>query len=110
MGTGLTREKRTQFQREKEDELGAIAYRFNKRENREVILVGPPRSGKEQLLRMLCDKKYKKKYDERETARIGYKLYSTVKSNYKHLHPISFTVTSTPGTFLKHQRASEKYF
>ena len=97
MGLGITREKQLQFQREKSDELSAINYRFNRREDREIILVGPPQVGKEQLMRALCDKEFKKSYTERETARLGYKLYSTVKSNYKHLNPISFTVTTTPG-------------
>lgn len=82
--------------------MNQIRYQFDHREDREIIIMGPAKSGKEQLLRVLCDKPFNKGYKERETARIGYKLYSTVKSNYNHLHPISFTVTTAPGNWLKH--------
>lgn len=58
----------------------------------------------------LCDMKFSKKYTENETAKIGYKLFSTIKSNYQHLYPIAFTVTVTPGSFIKHLRAAPKYF
>lgn len=73
-------------------------------------MVGPVKCGKTQLMNQLCDLPFSKHYDMHETAKIGYKLFSTVKSNYKHLHPISFTVVVTPGEFIKHRRAAEKYF
>jgi len=62
------------------------------------------------LMHALCDLPFKNKYEENETAKIGYKLFSTVKSNYPHLNPISFTVVVTPGNFIKFKRASQKYF
>jgi hypothetical protein len=48
-------------------------------------------------MNQLCDLPFSDVYTENETAKIGYKLFSTVKSNYRHLNPIAFTVTVTPG-------------
>lgn len=107
---GLTRDKARQFSRERSQELEAIKYKFDDRENRQIVLVGPNKAGKTQLMNLLCDLKFSRQYTENETAKIGYKLFSTVKSNYQHLYPIAFTVVVTPGQFIRHKRASEKYF
>lgn len=97
---------RKKFETEKNEELKAIKYKFENREYRDIVLLGPPKSGKLQLMNALCDLKFWKGYEENETAKIGYKLFSTVKSNYEHLNPIAFNVCVTPGSFIKHKRAS----
>ena len=106
MGIGLPRQKAAQFSRERSQELRAVRHKFDDRENRQIVLLGPSQSGKTMLMHALCDLPFKNKYEENETAKIGYKLFSTVKSNYPHLNPISFTVVVTPGSFIKFNRAS----
>ena len=97
MGLGLPRQKSLQFNQERKKELRSVRYKFDNREDREIVMLGPAGCGKTQLMNSLCDIKFSKKYEENETAKIGYKLFSTVKSNYRHLNPISFTVVVTPG-------------
>ena len=58
----------------------------------------------------LTDIPFSDHYSEGETAEMAYKLFSTVKSSYKHLNPIAFEVLVTPGQFLKHLRCAEQYF
>ena len=58
----------------------------------------------------LCDGKFEDTYVAEETATLGYKLFSTVKSKHEHLYPISFRMINTPGTLLRTKRASDLYF
>ena len=58
----------------------------------------------------LTDISFSENYEENETAKMAYKLFSTVKSSYRHLNPIAFEVLVTPGQFIKHLRCADQYF
>lgn len=58
----------------------------------------------------LADTGFTEAYTADETAKLGYKVFSTVKSEHPHLNPISFLMTDTPGSLLRTKRAAENYF
>lgn len=41
MGAGITREKARLFKREHKEEMLNIKYKFDQRENRNIVLIGP---------------------------------------------------------------------
>ena len=62
------------------------------------------------LMAQLADTPFTEQYTADDTAKLAYKLFSTVKSNHKHLYHISFKMTDTPGTLIRTQRAADHYF
>ena len=79
-------------------------------EQRNITIVGPPQAGKSQLMNALDDIDFNEGYVADETAKLGYKMFNTVRSEHDHLHPIAFQMTDTPGTLIRHKRACEHYF
>ena len=58
----------------------------------------------------LSDNKFNESYVAEETASLGYKVFSTVKSKHQHLYPISFRMINTPGSMIRTLRATDHYF
>ena len=56
-----------------------------------------------------CDKEGMP-YVANETAKLGFKLFSTIKSAHPHMNPIAFEMIDTPGSLLRTSRAVELYF
>jgi ATPase subunit of ABC transporter with duplicated ATPase domains len=110
MGNSAISQKiRKAYQERRNDHL-QTRVRFNQTETRRILLVGPSKSGKTQLMNRLVGIPYSDKYVETETAVISHKLFSTTKSDQERLNPIAFKVFDVPGTFIKHKRAADYYF
>ena len=45
-----------------------------------------------------------------ESAQMGFKVYSTNESRYKHLKPMSVHCVDTPGSFMRTEIATDYYF
>lgn len=110
MGGTLTREKASAFSKEKKRELKSINRKFKQVDERLITIIGPPQAGKSCLMNALDDIDFCEDYKPDETAKMGYKIFSTVRSEHDHLHPIAFQMTDTPGSLIRHKRATEHYF
>lgn len=62
------------------------------------------------MMTKLSDNKFEESYVSEETASLGYKVFSTVKSKHEHVHPISFRMINTPGSMMRSLRAADHYF
>ena len=58
MGGHISTSKQDQFENEKKKELRIIDKKFKSVDKRNVLLVGPPQSGKTQLFNSLIGKEY----------------------------------------------------
>jgi GTPase SAR1 family protein len=90
MGVPLTVEKCKLFNWYKSTDLDQIEKKFRFIDERRIILVGPPQSGKTQLLNKLSDNPFCETYKSDENPTLAFKIFSTVKSKHKHIYPISF--------------------
>ena len=79
-------------------------------DRRQVLLVGPPQSGKTQIFNAILGREYSEQYEIMEQAQMGFKVYSTNESRYEKLHPMSVHCTDAPGTFMRTEIASDFYF
>ena len=78
MGSNITRDARIKFNVERKREMDMINSRYENLENRQVLLVGPPQSGKTQLFRNLLSHEFQENYDVDESAKFGFKVFSTI--------------------------------
>jgi len=79
-------------------------------DRRNVLLVGPPQSGKTQLFNSIIGREYSEEYEIAESAQMGFKVYSTNESRYEHLKPMSVHCVDTPGSFMRTEIATDYYF
>jgi len=110
MGYGISREARTLFRREKKWELTQIKKKYPNREDRSILLVGPPQAGKTQLFRILTDHPFESSYEADEHARFGFKIMTTIKSKQDGLLPQVMHVTDSPGSLIRNERATDYFF
>lgn len=111
MGNGITAEKEKQFQKEKVTTIKLIHDKYAMLEHRKVLIIGGPHSGKTQLFRNLIGRTFMEEYTADETAQFGFKVMSTIKSEYAHLAPLSYQICCAPGSILRNDhRASDYYF
>ena len=75
-----------------------------------MLLVGPPQSGKTQLFRNLLNHEFDEKYIIDESAKMGCKVFSTIKSHYEKLHALSLHVVDSPGAMIRSMRGVDFYF
>ena len=110
MGANITRDARIKFNLERKTEIIAIKERYNNLETRSVLLVGPPQSGKTQLFRNLLNHEFQDPYNIDESAKFGFKVFSTIKSNYKEMHPLRMNIIDAPGAMTRNNRGVDFYF
>ena len=110
MGSNITRDARIKFNQERKKEMDMIAGRYENLETRHLLLVGPPQSGKTQLFRHLLNHEFEDAYSADESAKFGFKVFSTIKSRYENLNPLSLHVVDSPGALIRTQRGVDYYF
>ena len=110
MGGHISSKKADQFETERSKELRLVSKKFKKVDKRHVLLVGPPQSGKTQLFNQIIGTPYSDEYEVKETAQMGFKIYSTTESRYEHLRPMTVHCIDSPGSFMRTEYASDYYF
>ena len=110
MGSTITHAARIKFKQERKKEIKAIADRYKNLENRNVLLVGPPQSGKTQLFRNILNHEFNEKYEVDESAKFGFKVFSTINSPYEKLNPLSLHIVDAPGVMIRSHRGVDFYF
>ena len=110
MGGHISSNKQDQFENERKKELYTINKKFKKVEKRNVLLVGPPQSGKTQLFNYIIGREYSDQYEVLESAQMGFKVYSTNESRYEALNPINVNCVDAPGSFMRNEIAADYYF
>ena len=110
MGGHISSKKQDEFEQERIDELHLISKKFKQVDRRNVLLVGPPQSGKTQLFNAIIGKEYDPNYEQLDNAQLGFKVYSTNESRYEHLKPMSVHCVDTPGNFMRTEIAVDYYF
>ena len=68
MGGHISSKKQDEFEQERIDELHLISKKFKQVDRRNVLLVGPPQSGKTQLFNAIIGKEYDPNYEQLDSA------------------------------------------
>ena len=104
------KEKMSLFKQERRQEIKAINKKYQDLQRRNVTIVGPIQAGKTQLFRSLINQPFSDHYEQEETAKTGFQVFSTVKSRYENLDPLSLHVIDAPGQLMRNMRCAEHYF
>ena len=75
-----------------------------------MLLVGPPQSGKTQLFRNLLCHEFQENYEVDDTAKFGFKVFSTIQSRYENLNALSLHLIDAPGAMIRSHRGVDYYF
>ena len=110
MGVNITRDARIKFNKERADEINSIRTRYKNLETRSVLMVGPPQSGKTQLFRNLLNHEFEDVYNVDESAKFGFKVFSTIQSKYKAMNPLRVELMDAPGAMTRNNRGVDFYF
>ena len=110
MGSNITRDARIKFNLERKKEMDMIRTRYKNLETKNVLLVGPPQSGKSQLFRNLLNQEFDENYEVDESAKFGFKVFSTIKSHYENLNAVSLHLVDAPGAMIRSHRGVDFYF
>ena len=110
MGTGISRDNRAAFEKQMKMECKTIDEKFRKIEKRNITIVGPQSSGKTGVFRSLMSLPFQSEYKCDEFGRFGNKLFTSIKSKYEKVYPLSMNLVDTPGSLIRSEIAAEHYF